>query len=584
MSETPPSFQDPAFLSWNDYQQKQAKKLGELLVEAGRIEPAHLQRALDLQSKEQDYIGSILVKLGFVSERDVAEFIASQFSLPLVKSSDYPDIPILEDQLSSRFLQHHAIVPLAVSDDVIHVALADPLNDYAIKAIELIVNRRVRPYVGLPSEIRANVERLYGSGRSEMDQIVEGLESDSEAATEEEVAHLKDLASEAPVIRIVNLIINQAVEKQASDIHIEPFENELKVRYRVDGALFEVEAPPSRLYAALISRIKIMAKLDIAERRLPQDGRTRVRIEGKEIDIRISSIPTMYGESVVMRLLYKDNTVRDFRALGFLDRTLDDFHKVLKMPYGILLVTGPTGSGKTTTLYAAMSELNDPSRKIITVEDPVEYQLLGINQIQVKPQIGLTFARALRSIVRQDPDVIMLGEMRDLETAEIAVQSALTGHLVLSTLHTNDAASSITRLLDMGIAGYLVTSVVNGLLAQRLVRALCPHCREPYEPMPELLERTNLVAMAGGKPIKLYHPIGCEQCNGTGYKGRLAVMEMLVMTDRIRRLILQTADARDIAAAARSEGMRTMYEDGLIKALNGLTSLEEVFRVTTQAS
>ena len=360
----------------------------------------------------------------------------------------------------------------------------------------------------------------------------------------------------------------------------------------------EVESPPSRLSAAVISRIKIMAKLNIAERRLPQDGRIQLRAQGKEIDLRVSTVPTLYGESVVMRILDKASVVLDFAVLGFSPRTLKRFREILALPHGILLVTGPTGSGKTTTLYTALQTLNTPERKILTVEDPVEYQLEGINQIQAKPQINLTFAHALRAIVRQDPDVIMIGEMRDLETAGIAVQSALTGHLVLSTLHTNDAAGSITRLLDMGVDDYLLTSTISGILAQRLVRLLCVHCRQPYPALPELVTEMRLhrFAETGDKPltpnpsppggegskITLYKPVGCEHCGGTGYRGRAAIMEFLVMSDPLRRLVLKHADAGELQATAQQEGMDTMYEDGLRKAVAGLTTIEEVLRVTTQ--
>jgi general secretion pathway protein E len=479
-------------------------------------------------------------------------------------------------------MKQHNVVPLAASDNELSIAIVDPLDSFVVNAIEIFVGQRVSCRVGVPKEIQAAIERLYGSGKTAMDEIVADLDSDNEAASEQEVARLKDLASETPVVRLVNLIIQRAAEEGASDIHIEPFENQLKMRYRVDGMLREVEAPPLPLYPAVISRIKLMAKLDIAEHRLPQDGRIRAQAEGREIDMRISTVPTMHGESLVMRLLYKDSATLDFGTLGFSERTLKAFQAALQMPYGMLLVTGPTGSGKTTTLYAALTVLNQPTRKIVTVEDPVEYQVVGVNQIQVKPQIGLTFARALRSIVRQDPDVVMIGEMRDLETAEIAVQSALTGHLVLSTLHTNDAPSSVTRLLDMGVAGYLVTSVVNGVLAQRLVRKLCPHCRQAYQALPELVKQTRLDQFVAGGPATLYRATGCEHCRGTGYRGRVAIMEMLVMSDRIRSLVLKQADAREIAEAALAEGMETMYQDGLRKALAGLTSMEEVLRVTRE--
>jgi general secretion pathway protein E len=406
--------------------------------------------------------------------------------------------------------------------------------------------------------------------------------TESGGANEDDIEHLKDLASEAPVIRLVNLMITRAVEGRASDIHTEPFENRLKIRYRIDGVLVEVESPPSRLSAAIISRIKIMAKLNIAERRLPQDGRIQLRVQGKEIDLRVSTTPTMHGESVVMRILDKANVVLDFGALGFSPDMLERFTKVLNMPHGIILVTGPTGSGKTTTLYTALQKINTPERKILTVEDPVEYQLEGVNQIQVKPQIDLTFANALRSIVRQDPDVIMIGEMRDLETAKIAVQSALTGHLVLSTVHTNDAAGGITRLLDMGVDDYLLTSTVNGILAQRLVRVLCPKCREPYRALPEMVRELQLNRCTDARDIQLYKPVGCDHCGGIGYKGRAAIMEFMVVTDRIRAQILKHSDAGDIEVSAREEGMYTMYEDGLRKVLNGMTTLEEVLRVTQE--
>ncbi len=554
--------------------------LGERLVAEGRLAQADLERGQRLAKEGDGFLGPALVRLGLVSERDVAEVLAGLLGLPLVGPKDYPAVPVLEEQLAQRFLRQYKVVPLKADASGIEVALANPLDDYILRAIELFSGKTLSCRVGLPSEIEATLDRLYGGGKTAMDQIVGDLVPMGESEASEDVAHLKDLASEAPVIRLVSLVIQRAVEQEASDIHIEPFEDTLKVRYRVDGMLHEVEAPPPRLYAAIVSRIKIMARLDIAERRLPQDGRIRMRVDGRELDLRVSTFPTMHGESVVMRLLYKDGAVGEFSELGFSERTLADFMACLNQPYGILLVTGPTGSGKTTTLYAALRELNDPSRKILTVEDPVEYQIPGVNQMQVKSQIGLTFARALRSMVRQDPDVIMIGEMRDLETAEIAVQSALTGHLVLSTLHTNDAPSSITRLLDMGVAGYLVTSVVNGVLAQRLVRRLCPVCREAYRPLPELVRRTRLDQVAGREDVTLYRPVGCETCLGTGYHGRIAIMEMLVMTDALRRLVLEQADARRLAAAAAEGGMTTLYEDGLAKALAGVTSIEEVLRVS----
>jgi general secretion pathway protein E len=442
--------------------------------------------------------------------------------------------------------------------------------------------KNIRRQIGIASEIENGIEKLLGGGRSAMGQIVDSLGGEADAG-EEDIEHLRDLASEAPVIRLVNLIMQRAVEARASDIHIEPFENRLKVRYRIDGVLQETEAPPSSSTAAVISRIKIMAKLNIAERRLPQDGRIMHRVQGKELDLRVSTIPTSHGESVVMRILDRESIVLDFDSLGFDEHLRKKFVKTLEMPHGIILVTGPTGSGKTTTLYTALSALNTPERKIITVEDPVEYQLEGINQIQAKSSIGLDFSHALRAIVRQDPDVIMIGEMRDLETARIAIQSALTGHLVLSTIHTNDAASGITRMLDMGVDDYLLTSTVNAILAQRLVRTLDKESREAYDLLPEVAKEIGLTRLAGGErdTYTLYRPVPSE-LNPNGYRGRTTILELLLMTDPIRRLVMKHATSGEIQDLAVAEGMRTMYQDGLEKCLSGMTTLDEVLRVTQE--
>jgi general secretion pathway protein E len=461
--------------------------------------------------------------------------------------------------------------------------MADPTDDYTIGAFRMVTGRDVTPLVAIPTELEAALERLYGTGRTAVGQILGDVEQRDELAFDADVQQLKDLASEAPVIRLVSLLITNALDARASDIHIEPFENRLVVRYRIDGVLHEVESPPRRFSAAVISRIKIMASLDIAERRLPQDGRIRLRVQGKEIDLRVSTVPTMHGESVVMRILDKGGVALDFARLGFEDDVLAKFLEVLMQPHGILLVTGPTGSGKTTTLYTALERLNKPDLKILTVEDPVEYQMPGINQIQVKPQIDLTFANALRSIVRQDPDVIMIGEIRDLETAEIAVQSALTGHLVLSTVHTNDAAATVNRLLDMGVEDYLLTSTVIGILAQRLVRTLCPHCKEAHPALPEVVEQMGLARFAPSGAITLYRPVGCAQCAHTGYSGRVGITEMLPMTDPLRSLVMKHATATELRELAVREGMLTMYEDGLRKAVRGITTFEEVLRVTRES-
>jgi general secretion pathway protein E len=560
-----------------------SKRLGEILIERGKLDGPALERALRLQEDSGEKLGQLLVTLGLVAQRDVAEALASELALPLVDAAGYPEFPILEERVSARFLRESRALPVREDETEVALAMADPTDTYTIGAFEMVTGRSVRPLVAIPTELEAALERLYGSGRSAQSQLIGDVETRvDELAFDADVQQLKDLASEAPVIRLVSLLITNALETRASDIHVEPFENRLHVRYRIDGVLHDVESPPKRLSAAVISRIKIMANLDIAERRLPQDGRIRLRVQGKEIDLRVSTVPTMHGESVVMRILDKGGVALDFDRLGFEEDTLKRFLDVLMQPHGILLVTGPTGSGKTTTLYTALDRLNQPDVKILTVEDPVEYQMAGINQIQVKPQIDLTFANALRSIVRQDPDVIMIGEIRDLETAQIAVQSALTGHLVLSTVHTNDAPSTMNRLLDMGVEDYLLTSTIVGILAQRLVRTLCPHCKESYVALPELAEQMNLRKFTKDRDITLWHAKGCNQCSHTGYTGRISILEMLPITDEIRSLVMKHATATDLRAEAIREGMVTMYEDGLRKALKGVTTFEEVLRVTRE--
>ncbi len=558
------------------------KRLGEILIERGKLDAAGLDRALRIQDESGEKLGVLLVTLGVVAQRDVSEALANQLGLPLVEAASYPELPILEERVSARFLRESRALPLAEDETELALAMADPTDEYTVNAFEMVTGRKVRPQVAIPMELEAALERLYGAGKSALGQILGDVEQRDDLAFDADVQQLKDLASEAPVIRMVSLIITNALDTRASDIHIEPFENRLIVRYRIDGVLHEVESPPRRLSAAVISRIKIMANLDIAERRLPQDGRIRLRVQGKEIDLRVSTVPTMHGESVVMRILDKGGVALDFKRLGFEDDTMKKFLNVLMEPHGILLVTGPTGSGKTTTLYTALDRLNQPDVKILTVEDPVEYQMAGINQIQVKPQIDLTFANALRSIVRQDPDVIMIGEIRDLETAQIAVQSALTGHLVLSTVHTNDAASTVNRLLDMGVEDYLLTSTVIGILAQRLVRTLCPACKTSYTALPEVVAELGLHKFAPPGDITLYHAKGCKECAQTGFIGRISIMEMLPMSDPLRTHIMRHANSAELRTEAIREGMVTMYEDGMRKALNGSTTFEEVLRVTRE--
>jgi general secretion pathway protein E len=555
----------------------------ERLLERRKLKDGDLARARQLQAESDLGLLALLGRLGLVSERDHAEACAEVLELPLLDARQLPDTPpeaLPEIQaLSPRFLKQFHVCPLGEQGGSIELWSADPYDDYATEAVRLATGCQVRLRVGLRSEIDDVIERWFGQGRSAMGAIVETADSETGAA--DDIETLRDLASEAPVIRLVNLVIQHAVELRASDIHVEPFENRLKVRYRVDGVLVEGESPPAKLTAAVISRIKIMARLNIAERRLPQDGRIQLRVQGKELDLRVSTVPTAHGESVVMRLLDRETVVFDYHRLGFTEEFLPQFRKVLELPHGILLVTGPTGSGKTTTLYTALSQLNTADVKIITVEDPIEYQIEGINQIQAKPQIGLDFANALRSIVRQDPDIIMIGEMRDLETARIAIQSALTGHLVLSTLHTNNAAGGITRLLDMGVEDYLLTSTINGILAQRLVRRLEQQHAEKYPATPEEIEKFGLRRLQPEGEIFLYRPRPSSLAP-TGYLGRTTIVEFLVMNDELRRAVMRRAGMGEIEQLARTAGMRTMFEDGLSKALRGETTIEEVLRVTEE--
>ena len=556
-------------------------QLAEQLKRDNKISDADLSKVLRM-CEEKPHVSflDLLARLGLVSDFDIARALSTILQLPIVGKDRFPVENIVENLISDRFLKEQKIMPLALDEDHILVAMTNPADIETREAIALACDREVNVRVGVASEIDAGLERIGGNRSSQMDQILD--DAAVEDISDEEVDHLKDLASEAPVIRLVNLLIQRAAEQHASDIHIEPFEGQLKVRYRIDGVLKEVESPPRQFAAAIISRVKIMAKLNIAERRLPQDGRIRSRLQGKEFDMRISTIPTMHGESVVIRLLNQESVVLDFKALGFSDKIREQFIEALRMPHGMILITGPTGSGKTTTLYTALSMLNEPNRKIITVEDPIEYQLEGINQIQAKSAIGLTFASALRSIVRQDPDVIMVGEMRDLETAEICIKSALTGHLVLSTLHTNDAASSITRLIEMRVEDYLLTSTLNAVLAQRLVRVLCKHCKVPRVAPQKFVTdcRSNNVHIHPN--AKVFTAKGCSECGDTGYQGRTCIIELLRLDEGIKQRILQHADASELMNYAIQHGMQTMYQDGLSKVLAGVTTIEEITRVTKE--
>jgi general secretion pathway protein E len=559
-----------------------AEAIALKLVEAGRLDRRGLERAQRLVVDGRESLLQVLAKLGLVAERDMAETIGEVLDLPLVAPKDYPERPLMEDRLSLRYLREARLVPIADTPDGLVVAMADPLDRFAQEAVALVAGRPIQPRVAVPAELEAALDRLYGGepGEAAQEEDAADLSADFEAI-DTDVERLRDLASEAPVIRLVNQIVSRAVEARASDIHLEPSENGLKVRFRIDGLLKEIELLPARLRPAVISRVKIMAKLNIAERRLPQDGRIKLAVRGTPLDLRVAVTPSLHGEAAVLRILHRQSVALDFGALGIDGANLASLLRIIERPHGIVLVTGPTGSGKTTTLYAALSRLNTPDRKILTVEDPIEYQLEGITQIQVQPSIGLDFASVLRSLLRHDPDVMMVGEIRDSETAEIAVQAALTGHLVLSTLHTNSAAGSIARLIDMGVPEYLLASTLTGAMGQRLVRTLCPDCREPFDALPEFARELGLDRLAAGPgPVRLWRPGGCGSCHGTGYRGRTTISEVLVSTDALRRLILKRADARELHHTAVADGMTPMFGDGAAKALAGITTIEEVLKST----
>jgi general secretion pathway protein E len=539
-----------------------------MLIERGKIAPDELERALELQRERGDKLGKIMVDMGLIAQRDMLAALSEQLGIPLVAVDQPPPSAPEIEGLSHRFLSQCRAFPLALADSTLTVAMADPLDFETVAAIRSFSGFEVRTALAPEQEIVEAIDRHYGQSDGEA-AIGEG---DDEQATAD-LEHLRDMASEAPVIRLVNAMIAQAIEKRASDIHIEPFEKEFRIRFRVDGVLFNQDTPPRELKAAIVSRLKLMAKLNIAERRLPQDGRIKIKILGREVDLRVSTLPTLYGESVVMRLL--DRSAGDFydlRRLGFDDRMLARMEHFTSLPHGIFLVTGPTGSGKSTTLYSALKRINLPDKKIITIEDPVEYQMDGINQIHVNPQIGLTFAAGLRHIVRQDPDVIMVGEIRDRETADIAIRAALTGHLVFSTLHTNDAPSAITRLTDMGVENYLITSSVVAVLAQRLVRVICKECAQP----------AGTALAPDGEMVEIWRGAGCEACNGTGYTSRVGIFELMELNDDLRKLIMNNADAGVLTQAARRHGMRNLREDAWKKIRDRVTTVAEVMRVTQE--
>ena len=556
-----------------------SRLLGEILVQEGLTTSDVVQRGLARAQTSGERIGEALVALGAVTEDDVLRALSLQQDLPYLWREEFPSsVPMLKN-VSAKYLRQVRVCPISVDGNVLTVASADPLDTLVIDELRQATGLNVKVVISAAAAITEAIDRTYEGASSPLQRIVEGMDDDGDAGGDEDLNHLRDMAFEAPVVRLVNLLVENAISAEASDIHIEPFEDTLRIRYRIDGILYEQEAPPRRLQAAVTSRIKIMAEMNIAERRLPQDGRIRVTLHGQRVDIRVSTMPTVHGESIVMRLLQRASVFHPLEQLGFPAELLKRFQALIKRPHGIMLVTGPTGSGKTTTLYAALDKINAPGVKIITVEDPVEYQLKGVNQIAVKPKIGLTFAQGLRHIVRQDPDVILVGEIRDLETAEIAIQASLTGHLVFSTLHTNDAPGAITRLQDMGVEGYLVASVLEGVLAQRLVRRICPVCRVPDTPSKADLDALGIEAPPG---TVLFRGKGCDECRGTGYRGRSGIYELFVIDEDARSLILRHASTRDIRQHAIQRGMVTLRVDGYKRACEGVTTVEEILRVTQE--
>src|SRR5881396_16820 len=555
------------------------RRLGEILVQERLTTPDVVEQALARAKTTGERVGEALVELGAVKSEDVLRALAEQQNLAYLSRDELPSpLPVVKT-LSAKYLRQYTVCPVSIENGLLTVAIADPLNAVVLDDLRQFTGLAVKLVVSSAEAITEAIDRTYDGAATPLQRIVEGIEDESAGAGEEDVNHLRDMAFEAPVVRLVNLLVENAIDAEASDIHVEPFEDTLRVRYRLDGILFDQEAPPRRLQAAVTSRIKLMAEMNIAERRLPQDGRIRVTLHGRRVDIRVSTIPTVHGESIVMRLLDRSSVFLPLEKLGFGAEMLRRFEALIKRPHGILLVTGPTGSGKTTTLYGALDKINSPDRKIITVEDPVEYQLKGVNQIAVKPKIGLSFATGLRHIVRQDPDVILVGEIRDLETAEIAIQAALTGHLVFSTLHTNDAPGAITRLEDMGVEPYLISSVLEAVLAQRLVRRICEACRTPDTPTPADLEA---IGIDPNGTYTLYRGKGCDECRGTGYRGRFGIYELFPITEDVRSLMLRRASTPEIRRHAIEAGMVTLRMDGWLKACEGVTTVEEILRVTQE--
>lgn len=558
-------------------------QLGQILVLEGKLDADDLELALREHHKTGERLGTILIKMGLVSEEDVLRALAQQLQLPFVRLSEVQIPKEVIEKIPAKIVSHYNLVPLEQTNGTLRVAVSDPLDVHTLDDLRLLLKMEVEPVVAPPKDIDEAIKRYYGIGADTVEELMQEQGGETTIEVDRTIEDIDEMAEDASIVRFVNQIIAEAISDRATDIHVEPFEQELRIRYRIDGMLYEAAIPPSikRFQSAIISRIKIMADMNIAERRLPQDGKIKVRVQDKDFDLRVSTLPTPYGESISIRILSRDSDLISLDRLGLDEYHLKILRRMIKKPHGIIFVTGPTGSGKSTTLYAALTEINTVDKKILTVEDPIEYRIPGVTQVQVNPQIDLTFARVLRTMLRQDPDVIMVGETRDPETAQAAIRAALTGHLVFSTLHTNDAAGAVSRLLDMGIEPFLVASSVEGLIAQRLVRVLCPDCKVPYNPPPEVIARLRLNKLDTSE-AQFMRPAGCEKCRYTGFRGRTAIYEIIKVTEDLKQMIVARRPSNEIKQQAIANGMRTIREDGWIKVRAGLTTIDEVLRVTME--
>jgi len=555
---------------------KRLKQLPELLLEEGLVSAEQLQEAAAEQARTRMSLSRVLIDRGFVPEHHLVKTLAHHIGLEFVDLGEYSIDPGVVALVSENVVKRYGALPIAYEDGKLVVAMSDPSNVFALDDIRTITGMEVKPVIATRTDILAATSRF-----SRMDESVEDIAAAAadESDLAEDLSKVREVVEDAPIVKLVNLLVTQAVNDRASDIHIEPGERDVRIRYRIDGVLHEVMRSPKSIQSGVISRLKIMSDINIAERRIPQDGRVGLVVGGKAIDLRVATLPTVYGEKVVLRILDKSSVLLKLTDLGFSDHNYERYERSFTKPYGMILVTGPTGSGKSTTLYATLNILNTPDRNTITVEDPVEYRLAGINQVQINQKAGLTFASALRSILRSDPDVVLIGEIRDRETAQIATEAALTGHLVLSTLHTNSAPAAISRLIEMGIEPFLVASAIDCVLAQRLIRVLCDKCKEPYEPTSDMLSQSRIKIPEDRYPVTLYRAVGCKACGKTGFRGRMAVHEVMIMTEEIERLTSERRSSEEIGRMAIEQGMLTLRDDGVLKAIDGRTSIEELLRV-----